>query len=236
MHYKQENAVVKCSLFAEASGLSGKSNRRRKVAGMERWKSLAVASVGILAMPVMFASNSYAVPPPIIELTSSQSNITVNEGESFDITIWVKNNDTRTFNPIDIGIFEPVYVSPGDNSDSILYLSANFDDINSTIYDTPLHAPLKSGESSFYIYTFQTVNDGAPFNDGDGYWLLPTNVSGTFLDGTQNGTPYESATLEIPVTVRDVVPEPSTYALMGVGGLLLALRLRKSGIASMFTA
>ncbi len=229
MHYKQENAVVKYSVFAEASRLSGKSNRRRKVAGMERWKSLAVASVGILAMPLMFASNSYAVPPPIIELTSSQSSITVNEGESFDITITVKNNDTRTFDP-SIGLFEPVYVSPGDKSDLILFLSANFDDVNSTIYD-PLHAPLKSGESSFYIYTFQTVNDGAPFNDGDGYWLLPTNVSGTFSDGTF----YDSPTLAIPVTVHDVAPtpEPSTYALMGVGGLLLALRLRKSGIASM---
>jgi hypothetical protein len=230
MHYKQEIAVVKCSLFAEASGLSGKSNRRRKVAGMERWKSLAVASVGILAMPVMFASNSYAVPPPIIELIPSQYSVTVDEGQSFDITITVKNISDMPFT-VDWFALNPVFQS-GDQSDE---LATSYLDWNSPCASYPT---LNTGESTWVKYNTSTINDGDPYNDGDGYWFLNANINGTFDDGTLNGMTYDSPTLAIPVTVHDVAPtpEPSTYALMGVGGLLLALRLRKSGIASMFTA
>ena len=176
-------------------------------------------------------SNSYAAaPPPIIELIPSQSSIAVDEGQSFALTITVTNNGDTPFTPESVWYW-PDYQS-GDKYDA---LGVSDIDENSPIIAFPTLGP---GESTWYKYTTSTVNDGASYTDGDGHWLISTNVSGTLLDGTPSGNPFVSSTLEIPVTVHDVAPtpEPGSYALMGVGGLLLALRLRKSGIASMFTA
>ena len=195
---------------------------------MAKWKMLVVASVGFFAMPALFAPNSYAGFQPI-ELIPSQSPIIVNEGQPFDLTITVKNNGNVPFTVDTASFSDPVHQS-GDIKDSIDFTNADQE------FSTNFWDQLTYSQSSWYKYTIPTINDRESYTDGDGVWILTAEVSGTILDGSPNGTTYTS-TLPIEVTVHDVpTPEPTTYALMGVGGLLMALRLRKSGIASMFTA
>ncbi len=59
----------------------------------------------------------------------------------------------------------------------------------------------------------------------------PPSGSGPFMLRTHYGT-GDQMLLTSFKSATSPVPEPSTYALMGIGGLLLAYRLKKSGKGS----
>jgi hypothetical protein len=111
-------------------------------------------------------------------------------------------------------------------------------DTNSNSYDTLINSGLKPwGATSFSLMTFQnventtnTVGNGG-FVSSDLYELLPT-TSGT-ANAVKLGTfeLFTNGTLEF----ISVIPEPSTYRMLALGGTLLCglmiLRRRRSARA-----
>ena len=180
------------------------------------WRKLLVASVGVIAMQLMFGASSYG--NYVINLDATPSTLTVLEGTPFTITA----SFSRISDPTDVytiaSISSTALFPQGDPKDAII------NPLTSTPTNFSLGATL-GGVGQVYTYqiTGSTKNDGSPYNDGPGVWLIHTDVA---LQSNIAGTDliHEDFTTPIYVTVADA-PEPSTWALMGIGGLLVAFRL-----------
>ncbi len=200
--------------------------------GLATWRKFLVASVGVIAMQLMFGASSYATP--VINLSANPSSITVIEGNPINLDV--------TFNRV-LGLtgdyqIQSIYAS-------VLYMSGDRQDkIVRPLTLTPTSWTLGSdlGPNSqtytYHIYS-PTVTDGPPYTDGSGKWLIQTGVSMRQYDPNNHSQWYdvqftESVPSHINVIVADA-PEPSTWALMGIGGLLVAFRLKKSGLRTAFT-
>ena len=193
--------------------------------GLAALRKLFVASVGVIAMQLMFGSSSYALP--VINITATPSALTVLEGSSFTINASFERSAL-----LSSGVYKIISVSStalflqGDKSDAVI------NPLLSTPTDFTPGTTLLGSTGTFYHYTItgNTKNDGQSYNDGPGVWLIHTDVA--LQSNTENASViHEHFTTPLYVTVADA-PEPSTWALMGIGGLLVALRLKKSGIGS----
>lgn len=96
-----------------------------------------------------------------------------------------------------------------------------------------------------YGITAYTYDDGTPWNDGPGHWKISTYVSGFAVDDageilSDPALVTSTGDNVLYVTVKDPTPEPTpepgAYALMGIGGLLVAFWLKKSGTVAAFIA
>ena len=197
--------------------------------GLAALRRLFVASVGVIAMQLMFVSSSYALP--VINLSANPSSITVIEGKPINLDV--------TFNRV-LGFpgqyqIQSIYASAlymsGDKTDAIV--------LPLTVTPTSWTVGSDLGPNS-QVYTYHiyaaTVNDGPPYTDKPGIWKIETGVR------MQQYDPFDHTqwvdvqfTESVPHNINVIVaeaPEPSTLALMGIGGLLVALRLKKSGIGT----
>ena len=137
--------------------------------GLATWRKFLVASVGVIAMQLMFGASSYATP--VINLSANPSSITVIEG-----------------NPINLDItFNRVLDFPGEFQIQSIYASALYmsgdktDAIVRPLTVTPTSWTVGSdlGPNSqtytYHIYA-ATVNDGPPYTDKPGIWKIETGV------------------------------------------------------------
>ena len=204
-----------------------KTHGRIPVFSFATWRKLFVASVGVIAMQLMFVSSSYGL---IIDIKATPSTLTVLEGSPFTI------NASFSRNSLDpLGVYKIISVSSTASDPSGDVGDAVINPLLSTPTDftpgTTLLGP--TGSSFHYTITGLTHNDGASYNDGPGVWFIHTDVA-LQSDVSNSDVIHEEFTTALYVTVADA-PEPSTWALMGIGGLLVAFRLRKSGIGTAVT-
>ena len=196
--------------------------------GLATLRKLFVASVGVIAMQLMFGSSSYA--NPILNITADPSTISVLEGNGFESTI--------SFNRINLDAYPSTYKIIAVGATASWQGNDWHDAITSTnvtVLGSPTFVGTNLSTDITKIYQFKitgtTVNDLAPYNDGPGKWNIHTWVSLQAISPVTSGVFQENLVNGLPVLVSDA-PEPSTWALMGIGGLLVAFRLKKSGIGT----
>ncbi len=208
--------------------------------GMASGLRLFVASVGVIAMHLLSCSYAIADYPIVVglKLTADQVTRGVLEGNPVAFQMTVQN-----ISGYRIQFLTPTYTYfpnsdfGGDSGDAIRG--------DLVLTNDPTDTILESNDTVDYGITAYTDDDGTPWNDGPGHWKISAYVSGFAVDdaGEILSDPVlvtSTGDNLLYVTVKDPTPEPTpepgTYALMGIGGLLMAFWLKKSGAVSAFTA
>ena len=142
-----------------------------------------------------------------IRITGSLATVNVHQQSSFDATLDF--------------VFDATGVSTFD-SDSRLGFSSSTINIDASAY---------TGGAATFVLVDTELFGGTYANNGGGFGTIgtivaPTGFTATLDQSMFDGDPGDGFTGEITLTIAPV-PEPSSTALLGLGGLALILRRRR---------
>ena len=201
---------------------------------MKKFKSLMLAA----ALMGMSSVTSYA-STELIYLTTPV--VTVVEGSPFQLDFSLS---IPSLSPSDGIAYKIVSIdhwalNPSDNPPGFWYNGIAGDDSGDKIgtissYSAPSVTVLTGANpTATFNITGTTIDDGFPYNDGHGHYLVGTQVIlQKYTDW--GGANQQQQGAQLPqllssqVTITDKVPEPASMLLIGVGGALMsASKLRK---------